>query len=514
MNRDRLKRLYHLHSLIGIAFGWMVFVVVFSGIPALFYEEMKTWEDPANRIVLQQEPIELLPLLENLIEEEAKGKEIESIFSLLPTAMHPFYELRLRAEDPQTGDHIELVRKWNPNDGMPIAERGEGFSTWLTDFHRNFMIEGTVGRALVGLVGVFLLISVVTGVLTHRKMIAEMFTWRLDRSVRLKWQDTHKILGLWGLPYAAMIAFTGAFLGLLVIMLPATALLVFNGDREAIGDALSGPPVVETGVMSEMHLFNPLRERAAEAVGRMPERLTIQRWGDESAHYVFLYKIEGHLLRYGSYVVSGSSGDFIENRLTQGPGAAWRVVSSITPLHYATYGGIWLKVLYAVLAVGLCVVIATGSMMWLERRLHGNEGRWSNTTYRILGHLTTGIMTGVILTSAALFHVDTVISVDPENRLFWIGVSYFSIWILAIGYTLLRRNDYRACREILAASALFLVAIPLSNAVFKGAAVSHVYAPEHAFVWGVDLAGIVLGILMIVVTFYLPRKRMVGMKSA
>ncbi|MEO1188939.1 MAG: PepSY-associated TM helix domain-containing protein, partial [Pseudomonadota bacterium] len=111
MNRDRLKRLYHLHSLIGIAFGWLVFVVVFSGIPALFYEEMKTWEDPANRIVLQQEPIELLPLLESLIEEEAKGKEIESIFSLLPTAMHPFYELRLRAEDPQTGDHIELVRK-------------------------------------------------------------------------------------------------------------------------------------------------------------------------------------------------------------------------------------------------------------------------------------------------------------------------------------------------------------------------------------------------------------------
>lgn len=508
MGRDRIKRLYDLHSWTGIVTACLVFVVVFSGIPALFDQELKAWEDSSNRIALSDDPVELLPLIENFIQDVTGNNEtVQSIVTLLPTQAHPVYQVELRLEDAESGTRHEALRKWDPNTGRIIPLRGEGFSSWLTGFHRNFMIEGTVGRALVGLVGIFLLISTVTGILTHRKMFVEMFTWRLDRSVRLKWQDTHKIIGFWGVPYVLMIAFTGAFLGLLVVMLPATAILVFKGDRDAILEAVTGPPVERVGVTAVMQPILPLVERVEDVVQERPERLIIQRWGDQSAHYSFLYKIEGKLLRFGQYVINGGTGEFVEHRLTEGPGAAWRVVSAITPLHYATYGGIWLKGLYSVLAAGLCIVIGTGSMMWLERRKHGYEGQRSAMFYRYLGHLTTGLMTGIIVASTALFHVDAFLLVNHETRLFWIGVCYFSLWVLVIGFTFSRGNDYKACRETLILSGFLLLAAPVTNAIAKGGALFLAPSGLQSYVLGVDIAVFVLGALCIAISRRLPTHR-------
>ncbi|MEO0911180.1 MAG: PepSY-associated TM helix domain-containing protein, partial [Pseudomonadota bacterium] len=300
----------------------------------------------------------------------------------------------------------------------------------------------------MGLSGILLLISVLTGLLTHTKLIKDRFTWRLFRSPRLKWQDSHKILGLWSLPYVVMIAFTGAFLGLIVVMLPATALLVYKGDREAIAEAISGPELHRTGISSNMTPILPLIDTVTHQTKVKPERLLIRRWGDETAHYVFIYPVQGKLIRFGRYTISAADSGFVEHKLTDGPGMAWRVVSAVTPLHYATYGGLALKLLYAVLAGLLCIMIVMGTLIWLERKQQASENKDKINSHALIAKLNVGVTTGLVFAIIAVLAGANFTNVEPNSRLFWTGTIFFSSWFAVISYCLFRRSQLQAFREV------------------------------------------------------------------
>jgi hypothetical protein len=44
----------------------------------------------------------------------------------------------------------------------------------------------------------------------------------------------------------------------------------------------------------------------------------------------------------------------------------WR--GALYPLHYGSFGGLAIKVVYALLGVGLCIVVSTGVTIWIARR--------------------------------------------------------------------------------------------------------------------------------------------------
>ena len=507
MKRDRTKRIYDLHAWIGVVSGLFMFVVSLSGVFALFGDEIRTWEDETVRLSVPYEPIPILPRLADYVEELEQEGDITFLTMTMPDGMRPFYQLYATIKPAAGGKSLTLERRWNAETGDVLPERGHGLSHWLVEFHRNLMLPERLGRALVGLAGMLLLMSILTGIVTHRKMLREMFTWRLDRSVRLRWQDSHKVLGVWGLPFHIMIAFTGAFLGLLVVLLPVTAMISFKGDQAAVIAAVQGPQVEASGQPAEMVPIMAAWDTASRAVGRTPEILLISHWGDRNSVYKFLYTPQGKLVRRAHVHVSGSTGELMGVRLTDRPGVASRVAAAVTPLHYATYGGILLKLLYALLGIGLCVLIATGLMMWLERRLHGNAGTAPIAFYRFLSRLTVGVTTGVCLASVAVFYGDKLIVSAPEDRLFWTGAIYFATWGAAVGYGFLRANEYRTCKEVLGTTAFGLMGIPYLNTFLTGDPIYRSIASGHDYVAGVDITSLILGLTLAAALLYVPDQR-------
>src|SRR3546814_13053298 len=69
------------------------------------------------------------------------------------------------------------------------------------------------GIFLVGLIGVALLSSLVSGILAHPRIFRDAFHLRLGGSKRLQEADLHNRLGAWALPFHIFISLTGAFLG-------------------------------------------------------------------------------------------------------------------------------------------------------------------------------------------------------------------------------------------------------------------------------------------------------------
>lgn len=514
MDRARHRRNYDLHSWTGISLGLFVYVVSFTGCIALFYHEIKTWEDPAKRLAIAAEPVAINETFEAWVRANAGDKKIEFLRIDYPSLYEPYYFARLQTLDDLRERRV-VSRRWDSATAETLPERGEGLSTWLLDFHRDLMwpksLGGrTVGRSLVGVAGIILMLSILSGVIAHTKIVRELFSLRYFRSVRLKWQDTHKVLGLWGLPFYTMIAFTGAFLGIIALLAPIVAVLAFKGDQEALFDAVLGKPLEPAGVAARMVSVDELAKLRELGSGRAPALVVMRNWGDENARFDVYFEADTELAQVDGMEISGVTGERIEDSQFDDMTPATRVTNAISPLHYGTYGGIALKLLYFVLGLSLCVITALGSMMWLERRLYGYEGKRSEAYYRRLSRFTVGVTLGVAVASVALFYLDKLYAGAEEARLVTTGWTYFGVWAAAIVYALCRSNDYRTTRELMTLTGIGLLGLPLLNGLVTGdyffSSVAAAEAGQAVAAW-VDVVFLVAGGLTCATAAALPRNR-------
>ncbi|MEM7741729.1 MAG: PepSY-associated TM helix domain-containing protein [Pseudomonadota bacterium] len=516
MDRERHQRNYDLHSWIGVALGWFVYVVCFTGSIALFYHEILGWEDPAKRTMLPAEPIAFHEVFDGWVAERDAEGEIEFLTVTFPTVMEPYYSAFAHV-DHDDGTHENFFPRWHPATAQVLPERKDGMARWLLDFHRDLMWPSalggrTVGRALVGVAGVILMLAILSGVVAHTKITDELFTLRYWRSVRLKWQDTHKVLGLWGLPFYTMIAFTGAFLGIVAILAPLVAVLAFKGDQEALIEAVLGEPPQAVGAPADMMSLDDVITLRHPETGEVARRVNIHNWRDQGAVYDVFFEPQSKLELVEAKSYSGVTGEAVTNPAIMADTPALRVSTAITPLHYGTYGGITLKLLYLVLGMSAAVITAFGSMMWIERRLHGNEGHRSPAFYRALSRLNVGITVGVAVATAGLFVHNTLYSGTEAMRMIWTGWAYFAVWFAAIGYAWFRADDYRATKELITLTGAFLLIASALNATLTGHPVWFVLTGEgHAPTAWVDVALIVASIATFGIAYALPSFR-VGKK--
>lgn len=510
MNRVRHRRNYDLHSWTGVTLGLFVFVVSFSGCIALFDQELKTWEDPAKRETMPQHPVAIGEQFSHWAAETAQGDAVERARFDFPTPLTPYYYARVEVHRSDDRHVTEEVR-WSARTGDPLPARGEGLTTWLLDFHRDLMWPAelggrTIGRSVVGVAGVIVLLSILTGLIAHTKILRDLFTLRYYRSVRLKWQDTHKLMGVWLTPFFAMIAYTGAFLGIVALLTPIVALLAFKGDQQALVNAVLGPPAEPAGIHAPMVSMDTIAQIPHPDSGRLPARVLMTHWGDQNATMDVLYTSEDKLVAFETLSVSAITAEPVHTPPIEAVTPAQRVVDSMSPLHYGTFGGIALKWLYFVLGLMLCVVTVTGLMMWIERRLHGREGTLNPVIYRRMSRAVVGLTLGLPMATLALFYLDKLYVGEEDARLMWTGGAYFSVWLLTALGACVARTDYQAVRWLVRGMGVGLVALPLLNLFTTGDAFWSGLTVGASWAWA-DVAFLVLGLLSLYVAHVLPQRR-------
>ncbi|MEM1439708.1 MAG: PepSY-associated TM helix domain-containing protein [Pseudomonadota bacterium] len=509
MERDRRVRIYDAHSWTGISLGLVLFVVCFTGALAMFHHEIQSWEDPARRLAAAEAPVPAHPLMADFM-ADIDPDAITFVGLIYPSEYEPYYQGMVNV---RTDDGIDFQRRqWDPATGAVLPERGDGLSTWLLDFHRDLMWPAalggrTIGRGLVGIFGIVMMLSIITGILTHRKILKEFFQFRTRKSIRVKWKDSHNFLGVWTLPFSIVIAFTGAWLGIVALLLPATGVLVFKGDSEQVIEAIQGPAVERTGVAATMLDLDDIRQRAHSESGALPASVFINFWGDENAEYTINYEPDTKLMMYEQERISGVTGAALPLTGLNAPSPETRVLAAITPLHYGTYGGIALKLLYFLLGIGLASMVALGNMVWIERRANSSEGKRSPAFYDRLSRLTVGVCMGVVVASAAIFYADAFYTGTEDARIVWIGSVYFAIWFAVIGYAFVASNNYRSTRQLLAATGIALIGLPVVSAIQAGTMPWQTLIDGHVAAPLVDAVLLLLGVACLAVSSRLPTQR-------
>ncbi|MGD8327618.1 MAG: hypothetical protein PVF65_11940, partial [Sphingomonadales bacterium] len=144
------------------------------------------------------------------------------------------------------------------------------------------------------------------------------------------------------------------------------------------------------------------------------------------------------------------------------------------------------------LGLSLAIISALGVLMWIDRRRNGGK------KYKSLHHILTGVTAGAPLTYGAIFILDKIYLGAEASRLAWTGVLFFTIWLAAIVYVFIRKNDRAAFRETFIASAVVLMAVPLVNGGVTGDWVWNAFTAPHAMPAFVDSLFLLLALAIFI----------------
>jgi uncharacterized iron-regulated membrane protein len=255
----------------------------------------------------------------------------------------------------------------------------------FVDFHYQ-LHAGQVGLWIVGIAALAMLVALVSGVITHRRIFKDFFTFRARKGQR-SWLDMHNAVAVLTLPFQLMIAYTGIAISCATFM-PAGIAAYFGSSAEAVKSfqvALNEPgkpqrsgqsmpvPDLESFVLRGQALIGqPVRAVVIDYPGDAAARIGIYGWNEADDLSKRLSPSSGMAM------FSAATGELQQLRLPGGVdgGVASLTQSVIGGLHMATYGGLPLKWLYFICGLAGSAMMATGAILFMVKRRGNIRGVW------------------------------------------------------------------------------------------------------------------------------------------
>lgn len=372
--RRFVAALLHSHSALGVAFSAVLYLVCLSGAVTVFAHDIDRWRDSG-------------PAYEQMT-PKAANHAAQAAFERMPKAARLFLVL----PNPAT-PHLTILageEKWRADEsGNILGAETEGWGEFVTDLHVRLHVPGPWGVSLVGLSGVGLSALILSGLLAHPRIFRDAFRWRRGGNPHVALADIHNRISVWGSPLFLALALSGAVFGLAQLLALDSAVLYGPEPK----------PSQEAAPLSD--LTGPLTKLAAMRPTDAPLYAEIDAPGT-TAQQIRLYATPPDRLIYGERYDFDAAG-MLTGTLGFADGALGRqVFASLYPIHFGSFGGAWLRIVYGLAGLGLAIVCASGVDIWLVRRkISGWPARvWPGVVWGTPAMLA---LTAVTVPSPALF---------------------------------------------------------------------------------------------------------------
>ncbi|MGC4250021.1 MAG: PepSY-associated TM helix domain-containing protein [Sphingobium sp.] len=438
-----------LHSWFGLIVGWLLFMIFVTGTLAVYGPEITQWMRPETGLAAAS-PEQALANAERhlrLHAPQAHEWEVE-----LPSERDPALTVSWHGEDDR-----EIERWLDPATGRSLpfhaTEGGQFFNLMHYELRAGF-----VGGLLVMLVGVILCGLLVSGIIIHKRIFRDFFTFRPGKGQR-SWLDAHNAAGVLTLPFLLMIAYTGVIISF-PAYLPSVAFTRFGGDlyaprRAAVTDL----PGHETGKSAQLAPLLPMYKRAVRTLGPISS-LMVRNPDDGGAQVRFYRAMTDRVASVADHAsCDGVTGRQIAVQQDWHPGAyAYR---GFVGIHMARFGGGIVRLLYFLSGLVGCALIATGLILFIEKR----RLRSPDAGARFLGvaeRLNVVAIAGVLVACMAYLWASRVGPGSMADRTPWEIGLFFVSWVLCLVHALLR-PPRAAWREQFGLAALLCLGLPLLN---------------------------------------------------
>ncbi|MBV7537515.1 PepSY domain-containing protein [Duganella sp. sic0402] len=494
-----------LHTWCGLTSGWLLCAIFLTGTLAVFRQPITQW--------MEARPITAAGAAASP-GQQARALDAAAAHLAANAGKARFWRVELPAEQRgplllawQGGGQAALDPASGEVLAAPSGRKTEGGRHFMS-FH--YMLQAdTPGYWLVGWVSMCMLVALVSGVVVHRRIFQDFFTFRPGKGQR-SWLDAHNVTAVLALPFLFMIVYTGLTFFYTAYM-PWPLQAAYGADAypryQSELESKAAPARRPRGTApAVMHPLAPLVAQAAQLMQQPARRVVVEQPG-RAGMVVRVFGAAGEhggsetIINPVSLVAfDGVSGAVLEVHKPRADAASTSadVHEVMKALHLVRFGGWSMKCLYFMSGLMGTAMMATGTILFsIKRRKKSAEefGRATAGIYRVVEALNIASMAGIALACIVYFYANRLLPVEwAERSVLEIRV-FLWCWLATLLYALLRR-PMQAWIEQLALGALLCFGLPLLNYLTTG---QQLFAYALAGDWqraGVELAALGFGVAL------------------
>lgn len=481
------------HTWAGLIFGWLLFVIFFTGTLAVFEEEITHWMQPVGRAetVTPHEALEAADKKLRLLAPQADSWTIA-----MPQARSQALEIgwtngKIKQEKQLDGASGKIL-------AVPETDGGRFFSLFHFQLH-----SGKIGEWLVTISGVMMLAALVSGIVLHRRVFHDFFAGRW----RPNWLSFHLMSGAATLPFVVMITYTGLTITFFSLLTAVPQVLYGNqwqGAYRLIAQPFDRPPVTASAPLRPLPelLSRAEAELGAGTIGF----IRVTQPGKTQAVVTFYRKVDDTLVAIASRAAfDGVSGELLGSQTSWNERVTWHRM--MVGLHIGKFGGYPVAWLYFIAGLLSSAMIAAGLVFFSVKRRpqQARQGTILRMVYRALESINVAVIAGLLIACAAYFWGNRLLPAtlahraDAEVQVFLISWAAMLVHALA-------RTPQRAWLEQLSLAAVLWGGIPVLNSLTSQAGFSRSWQRGDGVMCSVDAMALLGGMALAGIAWRLYRR--------
>lgn len=451
-----------LHTWAGLIFGWVLFAMFLTGSLAFFRPEITRWMQPEIQ-VQPTSAVQAAQTAQRYLSEHAP--DAKRWFITPPSNREPLIQLLYQVPKPKPGERGFVRIKLDPVSGQSVTGRETRGGEFFYRFHFELETAFPWGRWLASIAGMFMLVAIISGIITHKKIFTDFFTFRPKKGGQRAWMDGHNVLSVLGLPFHLMITFSGLVL-FMVMLMPAGIQAVYENPRQYTDEVFKSfkvtPPLNQPAPLTQIA---PLVEQAQQHWQGNVGRVTVNNPGDAGATITLVRDAAdgvsfGRLAPYMRF--NGVTGALTESE--DDLSATVKTAGVVTGLHLGLFAEPLLRWFYFLVSLAGTGMVGTGLVLWIaKRRQKARPGDVREAfSLRLVDGLNAGTIAGVVLGVAAFFLANRLLPADMPGRQIWEVRAFFIAWGGSLVYAFLFQR--RKWQDLLGIAAAALALVPVVNA--------------------------------------------------
>ncbi|WP_180145114.1 PepSY domain-containing protein [Acinetobacter sp. YH12052] len=550
-----------LHTWASLILGWLLYAIFLTGTLSFFKNEINVWMTPElHQSVPASSQVQQTQVALNYLQQNHPNAGAWNI--LLPNTRQnaTLITVREQGEDPRArrgGKQIYI----DSATGEVLEPRDTRGGNFLYRFH--FELYGMPRmwtRWFVGIATLLMLVAIISGVITHKKIFKDFFTFRSGKGQR-SWLDAHNATAVFALPFHIMITFSGLLLLLFTIMPWGIERIYENrgqflqeqnralvqenkpegresaqgreergerpqqaransaqnpgenraegrgegrGDRRSkreeqpvVAAPLTNLAPIVTAVQAEWKT-NPISTVSIIAPNTDQTKIELRALHGESVAYRNVY---------ASKQFDGVTGKDLtdESAKLKHPSVPMGIYNVVTTLHEARGVDLALRWLLFISGIVGTLMVATGLILWCVKRAPQQQKQgFKSFGYRTVEVTNIAAIIGLPIACAAFFYANRFIPSQLENRSELEIRSFFIVWLLTLVYAMFRTHR-QAWLELLAFATAIFALLPIVNFMTGGQPLWNTMANGQWMIASFDLAMWLLAILF-AYSFYKVKK--------
>ncbi|HCA05565.1 PepSY domain-containing protein [Chryseobacterium sp.] len=360
MKLKTAKRWFNWHKWTSLICTVFLLHLCITGLPLIFHEEIEhLLEDNKEAISKGQQKLSL-DKLAAIAESKYPGEKVRYVFWDENEKNKVLFDVVDKPEAPYEKSKYLVLNEYTGD--VLGAPKTDGLMNIILKLHTD-MFLGIPGKLFLGLMGMLFMISILSGIVLYGP-IMKKFDFgivRKNRSKRLKWLDTHNLLGIAVTAWMAVVGFTGV-----INTLSDVILGLWQQGQLA---EMTAPYKNQKPLTGDFSSLEDAKKSAEKTISDMKVSVIVfpgTPFTSKHHYAVFMRgntELTSKLLK--PVLIDAKTGDVTDSR-----DMPWYVNALFIsePLHFGNYGGIVLKIVWTIFDVFTILVLITGLYLWIVRR--------------------------------------------------------------------------------------------------------------------------------------------------